>query len=123
MPRKKAIVTLDGVEEVPRHKLSRPALTPEAQENRMISLAMQLVEKRMLEGTASAQEVVHFLKLGTTNARLERLNLEKEIELKEAKTEALRQQETNEELYKNAIEAMSRYSGAKNVTKNDENKY
>jgi hypothetical protein len=123
MPRTKAIVTLDGVEEKPKHRPSRPALSPEAQENRMISLAMQLVEKRMLEGTASAQEVVHFLKLGTTNARLEKALLEKEIELKEAKTEALRQQETNEELYKNAIEAMSRYTGAKNVNKDEEEQY
>lgn len=118
MPRTKAIVTSDGVQkQKPRR---RPALSPEAQEKRMISLAMDLVEQRLINGTASAQETVHFLKLATVNAQLERLNLEKEIELKEAKTSALKQAETNEELYREAIKAMSRYTGAKIVNKDEE---
>ena len=56
-------------------KSFRPALTPEGQENRMISLAMDLAEKQLREGTASAQVQVHFLKLGTEKARLERTKL------------------------------------------------
>lgn len=44
----------------------RPALTPEARENQMISLAMDLVEKRIREGTASSAETTHFLKLATS---------------------------------------------------------
>ena len=53
-------------------KKIRPALTPEARENQMISLAMDLVEQRLLNGTASSQETTHFLKLGTAKEKLER---------------------------------------------------
>lgn len=55
----------------------RPAITPEARENQMIALAEQMAEKQLLEGTASAQVVVHYLKLGTTKARLENEKLRK----------------------------------------------
>lgn len=89
----------------------RPALTPEARENQMIALAMDLVEKRILEGTASSQETTHFLKLGTTKARMEKEALSKQIELLEAKTENLKSQAHAEELYKEALDAMRRYSG------------
>lgn len=39
----------------PRRKM-KPALTPDARENQLISLATDLVEKRLIEGTASSQE-------------------------------------------------------------------
>ena len=53
-------------------KRIRPALTAEARENQMISLAVDLAEKQLQEGTASSQVITHFLKLGTTKAELER---------------------------------------------------
>ena len=40
----------------------RAALTPEGRENQLIDLAVSLVEKRLLEGTASSQEVTTILK-------------------------------------------------------------
>ena len=49
----------------------RPALTPEARENQLISLAIDLVEQRLIDGTASAQETTHFLKLASRKAKLE----------------------------------------------------
>ena len=60
---------------------SRPARTPEAQENYMINLAMKLVEKRLLEGTASSAETTHFLKLATSKNELEKTKLEEENKL------------------------------------------
>ena len=36
-------------------KKMRPALTPEARENQMISLAVDLAEKQLMEGTASSR--------------------------------------------------------------------
>ena len=57
---------------------SRPARTPEAQENYMINLAMKLVERRLLEGTASSAETTHFLKLATSKNELEKTKLEEE---------------------------------------------
>lgn len=92
-------------------KRSRPALTIEARENQMISLAVDLAEEQLRNGTASAQVITHYLKLGATTARLEKEKLEKENELLRAKTEALKSAEKQEELYKNAIDAMRRYSG------------
>ena len=64
--------TRTNVSETP---VMRPALTPEAKENQMISLAMHCAEKQMREGTASSQVITHFLKLGTEKAKLEREKL------------------------------------------------
>ena len=50
----------------------RPALTPEARENQMISLAVDLAGKQLQEGTASSQVITHFLKLGSTKQQLEK---------------------------------------------------
>lgn len=89
----------------------RPALSPEARENQLISLAIDLVEQRLLDGTASSQETTHFLKLASTKSRLEKEIMEKQKELISAKTEAIHAEKTREELFKEAISAMKKYSG------------
>lgn len=89
----------------------RPALMPESRENQMISLAESLAEQQLLEGTASSQIIVHYLKLGTANARLEREKLAHETELLKAKTESLQSQKRMEEMYSAAIAAMRNYNG------------
>ena len=80
----------------------RPALTPEARENQMIALAVDLAEKQLLEGTASSQVITHYLKLGTTKEKLEREILEKQKALIEAKTENLQSAKRIEEINQNA---------------------
>ena len=90
---------------------NRPALTPEARENQMIALAVDLVEQRLLDGTASSQETTHFLKLGSMKNRLEMEKLQEENRLLKARTEALQSAKRVEELYSEAIKAMRRYSG------------
>ena len=92
-------------------KSIRPALTPEARENQMISLAIDLVEKRLLDGSASSQETTHFLKLATTKAKLEKEILEKQKELLAAKTESIKSAKRVEELYSKALKAMQNYQG------------
>lgn len=94
----------------PRAKI-RPALTPEAEENQCISLAVDLAKKQLAEGTASSQVIVHYLKLGSTKERLEKEKLEEENKLLKAKTEAIKSQKKMEDLYSEAISAMKRYSG------------
>lgn len=91
----------------------RPALTPEARENQLIGMAFDLVEQRLLDGTATSQETTHFLKLGSSKARLEMEKLEKENNLLVAKKDALDSAARVEELYSNALEAMKTYSGNK----------
>ena len=101
----------------------RPALTPEARENQMIALAVDLAEKQLLEGTASSQVITHYLKLGTTKEKLEREILAKQKALIEAKTENLQSAKRIEELYKNALDAMKSYSGHMTESDEDEDEY
>ena len=94
-----------------RSRKIRPALTPEVRENQMISLAVDLAEKQLIEGTASSQVITHYLKLGSTKERLEKEKLEEENKLLKARTEALQSAKKVEELYADAISAMKKYSG------------
>lgn len=93
---------------------SRPGLTPESRENQLISLAIDLAEKQLREGTASSQVISHFLKLGSTNNMLEKETLIKNLDLLTAKTEAIKSGKVVEELYNNALAAMRKYSGNNN---------
>lgn len=93
------------------HKKMRPALTPEARENQMISLAVDLAERQLIEGTASSQVITHFLKLGTTKAELEKEKLKKENKLLEAKTSAIEDSKEYKVLVENAIKAIKGYQG------------
>lgn len=92
-------------------KRKRPALSPEARENQMISLAVDLAEQQLIDGTASSQVITHYLKLGSTKERIEKEMLANQNELIKAKTENLQSAKRMEELYKNAISAMRSYSG------------
>jgi len=89
----------------------RPALHPEARENQLISLAVDLAEEQLKSGTASSQVITHFLKLGSTKERLEKEILVEQAGLMRAKTEAIQSGKKVEELYANALSAMRLYSG------------
>lgn len=91
---------------------SRPASTPEARENQMISLAVDLAEKQLREGTASNQVIVHYLRLGSKKARLEQEMLAKRTELIAAQAESVKSAQRVEELYSEALAAMRLYSGS-----------
>lgn len=96
-----------------------PARTPEARENQMISAAIDLAEKQIMEGTASSQVITHFLKLGSTKERLEKEMLEQQKDLIKAKTESIKSGKRVEELYQNALNAMKAYSGNRQGTSDD----
>lgn len=100
-----------AISKTERHRKMPPARTPEARENQMISLAVELAEKQLMEGTASSQVITHFLKLGSTKERIEKEILEKQKDLITAKTEAIQSHKRIEELYSDALNAMRRYSG------------
>lgn len=88
-----------------------PALSPEAQESRMISLAMDLAEQQLLDGTASSQVITHFLRIGSLEYEKKIEKLEKENELLRAKADAIDSAQRQEEAYQRAIDAMREYSG------------
>lgn len=93
-------------------KLSRPpATTPEARENQLVKAAVDLAEKQLLEGTASAQVISHYLKMGSSRERLEQRRLEEEIKMQAAKTEFMESQKRVEAMYGEALAAMRSYSG------------
>ena len=88
-----------------------PATTPEGRENQMISLAVDLAEKQLTDGSASAQVVSHYLKLGSSREKLEQERLTKENSLLDVKREAIASAARVEELYKTALDAMRSYAG------------
>ena len=117
MAKKKETTTKDTPKKI------RPATTPEARENQLIALAVDLAEKQLIEGTASSQVITHYLKLGSTKERIEREILEKQKALIEAKTENLQSAKRIEELYTNAINVMKNYSGQNDSSEEDDEEY
>lgn len=113
MPNVKQTITKQHVKDI------RPALTPESRENQLISLAVDLAERQLQEGTASSQVITHYLKLGSTKEKIEKEILEKQKELISAKTEALKSAKRIEELYSEAIKAMRSYNGQDNNDEDD----
>lgn len=103
-------------------KKRRPALTPEARENQLISLAVDLAEQQLMDGTATSQVITHYLKLGSSKNKLEQEILKEQAKLIKAKTENLEAIQRQDELYKEALEAMRRYS-PQNWNENDDEQY
>lgn len=98
-----------------------PARTPEARENQMVALAVELAEKQLMNGTASSQVITHFLKIGSTKEKIEKEILLKQKDLISAKTEAIQSGKDVKELYKEALKAMQLYSGNKSSGDDYEN--
>lgn len=94
-----------------RRKPNRPAQTVEGRENQLIAKAMDLAEKQIDQGTASAQVISHYLKLGSTRERIEQERLHRENIVLSAKAEAIAAQKRVEELYAEALTAMRQYTG------------
>lgn len=97
-----------------------PATTPEARENQLIAAAMDLAEKRIMSGDASAQEVTHFLKLGSSREKLEQERLQNENQLTQAKIDLMASQQRQEELIAEALRAMRGYTGQEPVETYDD---
>lgn len=103
----------------PRGK-SRPATTLDAREEQLVSLAVDLAEKQIREGTASAQVITHFLRLGTTRERLEQEKLRRENLLLEGRTDQIAQQGRTELLVQDALNAMRSYTGNTPIEEDDD---
>jgi hypothetical protein len=96
---------------VANRRRRRTALTDEGREQQLVSSAIDLAEKQLTEGTASAQVITHYLKLGSTRERLEQERLRNENELLKSKVESLASAKRVEELYGEALRAMRQYAG------------
>jgi hypothetical protein len=114
-PRKPTPTTDEPVQRLPR------ARTPEAREAQLAALAYDLAEKQFLDGTASSQVMVHFLKVGSTREKQELEKLKQDTILTEAKVKDLANVEEMKELYKEAMDAMRGYAGHDTSQPNEEN--
>jgi len=94
-----------------KRPVSRPASTDANRERQLSAIAYDLAEKQLLDGTASAQTINHFLKAGSSREKLEHQKLEKDNQLLKAKVEALESAKRVEELYAEALRAMRTYAG------------
>lgn len=94
-----------------RGRPRRPATTPEGRENQLISLAADLAERQLVQGTASSQVITHFLKLASTREKLEQERFQRENLLLSAKVEQIASSNRMEALYAEALNAMRGYRG------------
>lgn len=87
----------------------------------MISLAVELAEKQLAAGTASAQVITHYIKLGSSREKLEQERLRHENQVLVAKADQMASAKRTEEMYKDALLAMRAYSG--NETAQDDGEF
>lgn len=90
---------------------SRRPKSPEARENQLINLAVDLAEKQLADGSASSMVITHYLRMGSMKERLEREKLRAENEHLRAKTESLEAARKSDEKLERAIKAFTKYSG------------
>lgn len=107
------------VRKAPEPNLPPPARTLEGREDQLIAAAMDLVERRIAEGTASAQETVHFLKLGSVRNQLEQTKLKAENDMLVARVKEMESRQSSEGLYAEALAAFKGYSGADTFEEDD----
>lgn len=98
-------------DDAPKKSKHRPATTAEGREGQLVALAVDLAEKQLQEGTASAQVISHYIKLGSTRETLEQERLTNENQLLKAKVEQLASGQRIEEMYGEALQAMKSYAG------------
>lgn len=98
-----------------------PAVTPGEREHQLVSLAFDLAEKQMREGTASSQVITQFLKLGSTRESLEQEKIRNENALLATKKEIMESQKAIEAVYEKALNAMRAYSGQSPVSQDSDN--
>lgn len=92
-------------------KRMRPAKTSEAREQQIAALAVDAIEQRILNGTATAQELILYAKQVTVKAQLDKEEQRARINLMKAKQKAIESGELQEEFYSEVIKAVRSYQG------------
>ena len=107
------------MKKTPKTKIPK-ALTTDTAERRCISSAYDLAQQQLEAGTASPSVIVHFLKMGTAQAELERAKLEKETELLSARKIAIEEGEKTKDLIEEAMKAFKSYNGISSDDEDDD---
>ena len=95
------------------------ATTMEGREMELVNLAYDAVEERIKNGSASSQELIHFLKLGSSSERLSQEKIESDMDLQRAKIEQIQSSQQMENIIQNAIDAMKGYAYNSNSEEED----
>lgn len=90
----------------------RQAVLSETKRKQLVADALSLAEKKIRDGTASSQILTTIIKMGTEDAKLERIKKEYEIELLRAKAQSINAASKKDEQYEEVIAAMKEYGGA-----------
>lgn len=90
---------------------ARPATTPQGREHQLIAKAVDLAEQQIEDGTASAQVLTHFLKLGSSREKLEQQRIRHENELMEVKKQTMQAAQKSDALFKEAMDYFRAYTG------------
>lgn len=95
----------------PMKRKIKPSMDPDVRQTQLISLAIDRVEQRIMDGTATSQELVHFLRLASQREekKLEIDKLRHENELLKEKTDAIKAQKESAVMFAEAIAAMKSY--------------
>lgn len=88
-----------------------PAMSIEANDNEMISLANKCAREQLRNGTASSQIICHYLKMGSERERLAVEQAKADLELTRAKTKSIESSERMESMFARALSAFSDYRG------------
>jgi len=96
------------------------AMTQEDMESQAIAASMRLAYQQILDGTASQQVIVHFLRAGSQKQKEELEKLRDEKALLQAKVKNLESQEQSERMYRDAIRAFQSYSGNNSNTSEEQ---
>ena len=99
---------------VPNTPIFPPAASDEERTMQLGSLAMDLAETRMRQGVATSAEILYFIKAASPETRLERIKLEEETKLIQARVTDIERSKNTEELYAQAIAAFQEYRGFEN---------
>lgn len=93
-----------------KDKPMTPPLDDEAQETKLVALALKQAQKQLEEGTASSQIVTHFLRLGSIKAQVELEKLQLENRLIEEKILAERSGQQLNEMFGEVLAALKSYT-------------
>lgn len=100
--------------------LPPPATSLEGREAQLIFASMNLVEHRIHDGSASAQETVHFLKLGSVKNQLELDQIRGQNMLLQTRVKELESRTSTESLAADALNAFRGYSGEIPIEENED---
>lgn len=99
------------------------ARTPEAREQEMIALAMDLAEQKLRDGSAPAPLVMLFAKAGLDRERLEREGLEINNRLGHTKASQIEQMTQSNEKLDRVFKALRTYQGMPDEDEGEDEDY